>query len=120
MAHGDERGLSVTIQIATHGDVLRHTGKCMAIAGSLTIVMTVTTLLLHLGTDFSATVSVDYIIGFSLCIGTAISTSLSGAMSYRSARRMQELTLTRSELARISQTDQLTGLFNRRGFDDTA
>ena len=33
---------------------------------------------------------------------------------------MQELTLTRSELSRISQTDQLTGLLNRRGFDDAA
>lgn len=31
---------------------------------------------------------------------------------------MQELTQTRSELARISRTDQLTGLLNRRGFDD--
>ncbi len=26
----------------------------------------------------------------------------------------------RSELSRISQTDQLTGLLNRRGFDDAA
>ena len=64
--------------------------------------MTVTTLLLHLGTDFRATVSVGYIIGFSLCIATAISASLSGAMSYRSALLMPELTVTRRELARIS------------------
>jgi diguanylate cyclase (GGDEF)-like protein len=45
---------------------------------------------------------------------------LSGALSDRSALLMQELTLTRSELSRISQTDQLTGLLNRRGFDDAA
>ncbi|GLR89429.1 hypothetical protein GCM10007857_61420 [Bradyrhizobium iriomotense] len=120
MALDDKRGRRVTIQIATHGDVLRHTARRAAIAASLTIVMTASTLLLHLGTDFSATVSVGYIIGFSLCVATAISASLSGALSYRSGLLMQELTLTRSELARISQTDQLTGLFNRRGFDDAA
>lgn len=110
----------MTFQISTHGDVLRHAGKRAAIAAGLTIVMTATTLLLHLGTDFSATVSVGYIIGFSLCLATAISALLSAALSYRSALLMQDLTLTRSELARISQTDQLTGLFNRRGFDEAA
>jgi hypothetical protein len=110
----------VGIQISTHGDVLRHTGRRMAIAAGLTIAMTATTLFLHLGTDFDATVSVGYIIGFSLCVATAISASLSGALSYRSALLMQELTLTRREFARISRTDQLTGLFNRRGFDDAA
>jgi diguanylate cyclase (GGDEF)-like protein len=113
-------GRLVTIQINTHRDVLRHTGKRVAIAAGATLVMTVTTLLMHLGTDFSATVSVGNILVFSLCIATLISTSLSGALSYRSALLMRELTLTRSELSRISQTDQLTGLFNRRGFDDAA
>jgi GGDEF domain-containing protein len=33
---------------------------------------------------------------------------------------MQELALTRAELFRISRTDQLTGLLNRRGFDEAA
>ena len=33
---------------------------------------------------------------------------------------MRDLTLARSELARISHTDQLTGLLNRRGFDAAA
>ncbi len=73
-----------------------------------------------LGTDFDATVRVGYVIGFSLCVATGISATLSGALSYRSALLMRELTLTRIELSRISQTDQLTGLLNRRGFDDAA
>jgi diguanylate cyclase (GGDEF)-like protein len=111
-------GRQVSFQIATRGDVLRHTGKRAAIAAALTIVMTATTLLLHFGTDLQATVTVGYLLGFSLCIATLISAALAGAMSYRSALLMRELTLTRGELARISQTDELTGLFNRRGFDE--
>ncbi|MDE2375894.1 GGDEF domain-containing protein [Bradyrhizobium sp.] len=107
-------------QISTHGDVLRHTGKRAAIAAGLTIVMTAITLLADLGTNFDATVSVGHILCFSLAVATLISISLSAALSYRSARLMRDLTVTRSELSRISQTDQLTGLFNRRGFDDAA
>src|SRR5204862_4815772 len=56
----------------------------------------------------------------SLAACTTISALLSGILSYRSARLMQELTLMRSEMSRISQTDQLTGILNRRGFDDAA
>jgi len=92
----------------------------MALSAGLTLVMTVTMVLLHFGTDFDASVSVGHIIGFSVYVALAVSTILSGALSYRSALVMRQLTLTRSELARISKTDQLTGLFNRRGFDDAA
>jgi diguanylate cyclase (GGDEF)-like protein len=110
----------VTIQIHTHRDVLRHTGKRVAIAVGLTLVMATTTLLVHLGTDFSATVTVGHIDVFSLSVATVISALLCGALTYRSGLLMRELTLTRSELSRISQTDQLTGLYNRRGFDEAA
>jgi diguanylate cyclase (GGDEF)-like protein len=110
----------VTLKDSTRGDVFRHIGKSMAVAVGLAVVVTATAMLLHLGTDFSATVSVGYVIAFSLCVATIISAVLSFAMSYPSARLIQKLRLARSELARISQTDQLTGLFNRRGFDDAA
>jgi PleD family two-component response regulator len=45
---------------------------------------------------------------------------LATGLSDRSALVMQELALTRAELFRISRTDQLTGLLNRRGFDEAA
>ncbi|MCP1972914.1 MULTISPECIES: GGDEF domain-containing protein [Bradyrhizobium] len=53
-------------------------------------------------------------------IGIIESAVLSGGLSYRSALVMRELALARAELLRISCTDQLTGLLNRRGFDDAA
>ena len=120
MSRADSGGRLVTIEISTRGDVLRHIGRLMALVAALTIALTASALLLHFGTDLRATVSVGYVLGFTLCIATIISASLAAGISYRSALRMQELTLTRSELSRISQTDQLTGLFNRRGFDDAA
>jgi diguanylate cyclase (GGDEF)-like protein len=110
----------MTIQITTHKDVLRHTARRVAVAVGLTIVMTAAISLLNLGTNPAAVVRVGEVIIMSLCAATTISAVLSGIMTYRSALLMQELTLTRSELSRISQTDQLTGLLNRRGFDDAA
>ena len=56
--------------------------------------------------------------GLNACV--FISIALSGAMSYRAGLLMLELAHTRRELAQISQTDQLTGLLNRRGFDTEA
>ncbi|MDB5581598.1 MAG: hypothetical protein JWR80_6774 [Bradyrhizobium sp.] len=41
-------------------------------------------------------------------------------MSYRANLALQHLPLARAELWRISRTDQLTGLLNRRGFDEAA
>lgn len=110
----------MSIQIATHNDVLRHTARRVAVASGLTIVMTLAITLMQFGTDPAALVRTGDVVVMCLTAATAISAALSGALSYRSARLMQQLTLMRSELSRISQTDQLTGLLNRRGFDEAA
>ncbi len=110
----------MTIQIHTHGDVLRHTARRMGIATGLALVMTTVLLIAVFGTDLAARVSVGFVVTFSLCAAISIASLLAGALSYRSARLMRELMLTRSELSRISQTDQLTQLLNRRGFDEAA
>jgi diguanylate cyclase (GGDEF)-like protein len=110
----------MSIQIQNHGDVLRHAARRMAVSAGLTVILTTMMLLLAFGTDLAAKVSVGFVIGFSLCAATSISAALSGALSYRSALLMRELSLTRCELSRLSQTDQLTGLLNRRGFDVAA
>ena len=106
--------------IRTQKEVLRHTAKRMAIAVSLTAMMTLATIILQLGTDLDAAVRVGHVLTLSLCAAITISAALSGALSYRSALLMKELTITRAELFRISRTDKLTGLLNRRGFDEAA
>ena len=72
---------------------------------------------MQLGTDLDASVGVGDVIFSTICAAVAISAVLAGGLSFRSALLMRDLTLARSELARISHTDQLTGLLNRRGFD---
>ena len=93
----------MTLHITTHGDALRP--RRVAVATGLAVVITAATTLVHLGTDLDATVRVDYVLISSICAAGAISTLLAGVLTYRSALVMQELTQTRSELARISRTD---------------
>jgi diguanylate cyclase (GGDEF)-like protein len=107
-------------QVATHRDMIRYTAGRVAIAAGATALVTLIFLLSDLGTDWSAMVQVDGVVRASMMLAVSISAAVSGAMSYRSARLMQQLTLTRAELMRVSRTDPLTGLLNRRGFDDTA
>jgi diguanylate cyclase (GGDEF)-like protein len=110
----------MAIRIETHGDVARRTAKIMVVALIATAVMSFVIGVLVFGSDFSATITVGEMQLFGLLAGGSISVVLSGAMSYRAGRLMLELAQARRELARISQTDQLTGLLNRRGFDAEA
>ncbi len=110
----------MSFQITTRGDALRHTAGRVAVAVSLTVVMAAVTLSLQLGTDLDASVRVGEVIFPIICAAIATSAALAGGLSFRSALLMRDLTLARSELARISHTDQLTGLLNRRGFDAAA
>jgi len=117
--HSEVAG-GMAIKIETHGDVVRRTGKVMAVAAVASAVMSFTMVALAFGFDFAAPITVGQMQLFGLTAGVFIALSLSGGMSYRSGRLMLELAQTRRELAQISQTDQLTGLLNRRGFDAAA
>ena len=110
----------MTFHITTRGDALRHTAGRVAVAVSLTVVMAAGTMLLQLGTDLNASARVGEVMFSTICAAVAISALLAGGLSFRSALLMRDLTLARSELAQISRTDQLTGLLNRRGFDEAA
>ncbi len=91
----------MTIQIITRSDALRHTGRRVAVVVSLTVAMTAATTLLHLGTDLNANVAVGHVIFSSICAAAAISTLLAGALIFRSALLMQQLTLRAASCRRF-------------------
>lgn len=106
--------------IITHRDAVRHMAGRVAVAVGLTVVLTWALTLMQFGTDPEATVRAGFVTKSGIMIGIIVSAVLSGGLSYRSALVMRELALARAELLRISCTDQLTGLLNRRGFDEAA
>src|SRR5258708_5974430 len=104
----------------TRRDALRHAARRIGIAVSVTVVVGWSLCAMQLGTDPDATVRVGFVTVSVIVSGAIVAALLTGALTYRSALMMQELTLTRAELQQISCTDQLTGLLNRRGFDEAA
>jgi diguanylate cyclase (GGDEF)-like protein len=109
-----------THRIFTHRDVVRHTVSRVVIAVSLTVAVSWLMTIVQLGTDPNATVRVGYVTVSVIVVGAIVAALLTSGLAYHTALMMQELTLTRAEMQRVSCTDQLTGLLNRRGFDDAA
>ena len=110
----------MAIQIEAQRDVLRYTGRRAVVAAGLAVLMLTAMLLLRFGADPTARVTVAQVFEFNMVAGIFIAVTVSAALTYRSALLMMELTHARRKLACISQTDQLTGLLNRRGFNETA
>jgi diguanylate cyclase (GGDEF)-like protein len=106
--------------IITHSDALRHTAGRAAVSVGLTVVLTLSLCVLQFGPDPDAFVRAGFVTKSSIMISIIISGLLTVGLSYRSALMMRELAQTRADLQRISGTDQLTGLLNRRGFDQAA
>jgi diguanylate cyclase (GGDEF)-like protein len=110
----------MAIQIDTRRDVLRHTGRRMITATCLSVAMVTSMLLLYFGFDLEVRITVGQALTFVVLAAGFIAMTVCAILTYRSGLLMMELTHARRELAHISQTDQLTGLLNRRGFNEAA
>lgn len=107
-------------EINTHGDMLRHAAVQAGTACFLTLLMTPIFLAVQFGLDPTQLMTVGSAFSSALLTGGAVSAILAAILSYRSTILMRDLTMARKELFRLSRTDQLTGLLNRRGFDELA
>jgi diguanylate cyclase (GGDEF)-like protein len=107
-------------EIFTHTDVLRHTAIRVAVAVCSTVVLTLFMMAITFGTDPGTNIRLDHAVSYGVAIGAIIAALLAGGLTYRSGLLMQELSLARAELLLISRTDQLTGLLNRRGYNEAA
>ena len=104
-------------RIYTRKDVLRYTATRVAITVFSTIILTVAMNAIEFGMNPDTTISLARMTFHNIAIGVIIAALLTGVLTYRSGMLMQELNLARTELLRLSRTDALTGLLNRRGYD---
>lgn len=107
-------------KLITHADLLRRTAAIVALSVGATLALCGLKIVILFGTDPDASIRVGFVAVCSLAMAAVVSAALSGGLSYRSGRLLQELTRAQAELLRVSRTDQLTGLQNRRGFDEAA
>jgi diguanylate cyclase (GGDEF)-like protein len=106
--------------LITRGDAVWHTLRRVGFAVTAAVVSTLAICLAVYGFDQRVMLEAGVVVRVSLLIAAVVSAILTAALSYSSAVVMQQLELARGELWRMARTDQLTGILNRRGFDDTA
>jgi len=70
--------------------------------------------------DFAAALTVEQFWTMALAISAACPALLAPLLAWPAARRLHEVQRVRDELARAAHVDSLTGLLNRRGFDEAA
>jgi diguanylate cyclase (GGDEF)-like protein len=106
--------------IRTAKDAWQHVAKRVAQSVVGTIVLTITLLVARFGPDLSIDVRLETVAKNMLFDGVFIAALLTGLLTYRPTVVMRELHQARAELFKISRTDPLTGILNRRGFDEAA
>jgi diguanylate cyclase (GGDEF)-like protein len=110
----------MTSKLRERGGPLRRTAAIVGLSVGVTVVVGCVMSVLLFGTDPDATVTAGYATLSTLSMGTLITVALAGGLSFRSSRLLQRLMQAQDELLRIARTDTLTGLLNRRGFDEAA
>jgi diguanylate cyclase (GGDEF)-like protein len=107
-------------EIFTYKDALRRSAKRVAVAVGSAAVLNLVLLGVVFGTDPDTNVRLGLLATHCVASGAIIAGLLAGVMTYRTSLLMQDLSRARVELLRLSHTDQLTGLLNRRGYDEAA
>lgn len=108
------------IGIRTKHDAIRHIAIRTAVAVSSTAITALVILIVRFGLDLNAQVSLFAVATTTVLSGVFIAAVLTSFLTYRSTVVLRKLNEMRCELLRISRTDPLTGLLNRRGYEEEA
>jgi predicted signal transduction protein with EAL and GGDEF domain len=110
----------LTAPVRTNADVVRWTAIRTVLAVALVVPGTgLAVLWLHRG-DLSQPVDGYDNMRFALAVCTLQALVVAPEIALRVGMTLKALTLVRDELDRLARVDPLTGLFNRRGFDQAA
>jgi diguanylate cyclase (GGDEF)-like protein len=110
----------MSVSIITRRDVLLRTARGVGASICATIALTYAVSPLAFGADPDALLRAGDVTVSVIYFGAIACAMVGGVRAYRSNLLLQQITAARAELWRISRTDQLTGLLNRRGFNEAA
>ena len=89
----------------------------MAISVPLSVALTLALMAFVFGTDLDAVITVSLGYKFGICMAILGPVALGPLASYRTHLAIRQRDRAQIELRRMAETDQLTGLLNRRGID---
>ena len=100
--------------------VLKSIGFSTLASVAASVAATIVVLWRTAGLDFSAQMSVGQVWFFAIVMSLSAPLAICPLFAGRAALRCSELRRARDELAFVALQDPLTGLLNRRGFDEEA
>ena len=101
-------------------DALVRTAVATAVAVTISVAVSLVSTALVFGLDMNATVTVAAVYQFGMLAAVIVPLSICPFMRYPTIVAVSDLDRAQAELHRVAQTDQLTGLLNRRGFSAAA
>jgi diguanylate cyclase (GGDEF)-like protein len=101
-------------------DALVRTAVATAIAVTVSAAISLVSTALVFGLDMNATITIAAVYKFGILAAVIVPLSICPFMRYPTIVAVSDLDRAQAELRRVAQTDQLTGLFNRRGFSAAA
>ena len=101
-------------------DALVRTAVATAGAVAISAVISLVATALAFGLDMNATITVAAVYKFGMLAAIMVPLSICPLMRYPTIVAVSDLDRAHAELRLVAQTDQLTGLFNRRGFSAAA
>jgi diguanylate cyclase (GGDEF)-like protein len=104
-------------ELWTNQHTVRRIAVVTSIAVSMSLVITLPAMIYVFGLDPDATIKVSLAFKFGIAIAVVAPALVCPATSYKIAMTIRERDRAHTELRRLADTDQLTGLLNRRGFD---
>jgi diguanylate cyclase (GGDEF)-like protein len=107
-------------EVGTNRQALRRMAIMTAISILISLVVTISAMTYVFGLDPEATINVSLVLKFGLGIAIVAPLLICPIISYKIVMAVRQRDRAHVELRRLAQTDQLTALLNRRGFDAAA
>ena len=108
------------VAIETNRRVWRRTVIVTSVAAAMSLVLSLLTTAMVFGLDLQATITVGQLFKFGAVISVAMPAVICPITTFRIMMAIRDRDRAHVELRRLADTDQLTGLLNRRGFEAAA
>lgn len=103
-----------------HIDLARRIAGLTVISIVASVILTSVMVVLFVGLDATRTFSASQLWRISLSISMTAPALVGPIVAFRMSKVIQDLRTTHDEAVKLSKKDTLTGLLNRRGFDEAA
>ena len=114
------RDYAAMYEVGSNRQALRRMALVTAISVLISLVITFLAMTCVFGVDPEAEISVSQVFSFGLTMAVVVPSLICPIVCFKIVMAIRDRDRAQVELRQLADTDQLTGLLNRRGFDTAA